>query len=126
MATTDWDRAETFQTECPHTFNSLQHLVMAMAKVSKNQGKKSFFGRDKGLAAYKTFEDKLRDTILAMVLDGVIKRNSPATDVRKILITGIQLFASAFPNWQDDYQYAHEYFIVSDTVAEDRIKVMLL
>jgi hypothetical protein len=126
MATTDWDRAETFQAECPHTFNSLQHLVMAMAKVSKNQGKKSFFGRDKGLAAYKTFEEKLRDTILAMVLDGVIKRNSPATDVRKILITGIQLFATAFPNWQDAYQYAHEYFIESATVAEDRIKVMLL
>lgn len=125
MATTDWDRAETFQEECPHTFNSLQHLVMAMAKVSKNQGKKSFFGKDKGLIAYKTFEEKLRDTILAMVLDGVIKRNSSPTDVRKMLIRGIQLFATAFPNWQDAYHYANEYFINSATVAEDRIEAML-
>lgn len=52
MATTDWASAAAFQSECPHTFNALQHLVMAMAGVANNRGKKSFFGRDKGLAAY--------------------------------------------------------------------------
>ena len=60
-----------------------------------------------------------------MVLDGVIKRNSPPIDVRKMLIRGIQLFATAFPNWQDAYHYANEYLINSATVAEDRIEAML-
>ena len=30
MATTNWATAEAFQTKLPHTFNALQHLVMAM------------------------------------------------------------------------------------------------
>jgi hypothetical protein len=125
MATTNWDRADIFQNECPHTFNSLQHLVMSMAKVYNNRGKKSIFGKDKGLAAYKSFEEKLRDTVLAMVLDGVIQRNSPASDIRENLIEGIKLFASAFPNWQDAYQYADEYFVDDASVAEDRIRAIM-
>lgn len=49
---------------------------MAIADVVKYRGKRSLFGRDKGLAAYKAFEQKLRDMMLAMVLDGFIERNS--------------------------------------------------
>lgn len=125
MATTNHDGAEAFQSNFPHTFNSLQHLVMAMAKVYKNQGKKSFFGKDKGLAAYKTFEEKLRDTILAMVLDNLIKRNSPPSEVLLEIIEAINVFSQVYPNWQDAYQYAAEYFIKSAPVAEDRIKSLL-
>ena len=49
MATTDWDLAGTFQTRFPHTFNALQKLVMAMAAYEKNRGKKTLFGKDKGI-----------------------------------------------------------------------------
>jgi hypothetical protein len=41
-ATTNWANAAAFQTNFPHTFNSLQHLVMAMADFSNNRGKKVF------------------------------------------------------------------------------------
>lgn len=60
-----------------------------------------------------------------MVLDGIIKRNSPASDVRDMLIGSIGLFSEVFPNWQDDYQFAGNYFIDSATVAEDTIRMLM-
>ena len=41
MATTNLAIAQNMQAHGPHTFNALQHLVKAMAKVAKQQGKKS-------------------------------------------------------------------------------------
>ena len=80
MPKTNWDNVDAMQAAAPHTFNALQHLVMAMAKLVKYRGKKSLFGRDRGLAAYKTFEVKLKDTVLALVLDGVITRDASAEE----------------------------------------------
>ncbi len=125
MATTDWDLAGTFQTRFPHTFNALQKLVMAMAAYEKNRGKKTLFGKDKGLAAYKKFEDILKDTLLAMVVDGAVARNIGAKECRETLTDMIAGFAEVFPNWQDAYSFANNYFIQNATAAEDRIKQML-
>ena len=122
MVTTNWTTAEAFQAKFPHTFNALQHLVMSMADFANSRGKKSFFGRDKGLVAYRKFEDKLKDAILAMVLDGVIERNATPSRARTTLIEAIGLFAAAFPNWQDAYAFANEFLVDSAAVAEDRIQ----
>jgi hypothetical protein len=122
MATTNWNTAEAFQANFPHTFNALQHLIMAMADFNHNREKKSFFGRDKGLAAYKKFEEKFRDTLLAMVLDGIVERDAAPSLVRKTLVEAIEVFAAAFPNWQDAYAYANEFLVESAAVAEDRIQ----
>ena len=122
MATTNWTTAEAFQANFPHTFNSLQHLVMSMADFANSRGKKSFFGNDKGLAAYKKFEDKFRDTLLAMVLDGLIERNAAPSRTRTELIKAIELFAATFPNWQEAYAFANEFLVDSATVAENRIQ----
>ncbi len=125
MATTNWENAETYQARYPHTFNALQHLTMAMADYANRRGKKSILGRDKGLAAYKKFEDKFRDTLLAMVVDGVIARNAAAAEARRSLVEAIQMFEATFPNWQDAYGFAHEFLVESPEVAEDRIKAAL-
>ena len=122
MATTNWTNAAAFQTNFPHTFNSLQHLVMAMADFANNRGKKSFFGKDKSLAAYKNFEDKFRDTLLAMVLDGIIERRAPPSYARTELIKAIELFAATFPNWQEAYAFAEEFLVGTEKVAEDQIQ----
>jgi hypothetical protein len=122
MATSSWSNAAIFQATAPHTFNALQHLVMAMADFASARGKRTLFGRDKGLAAYKRFEEKLRDTLLAMVLDGVIVRNVAPGQAREKLIEAIQLFAATFPNWRDAYAFADEYLVRSRAVAEDRIQ----
>ncbi len=125
MATTDWDLAGNFQTRFPHTFNSLQQLIMAMAAYQKNRGKKTLFGKDKGLGAYKKFESSLKDTLLAMVLDGVVARNVSGKECRETLTEMIAAFAEVFPNWQDAYSFADEYFINNAQSAEDVIKNML-
>ncbi len=125
MATTNWSTAMALQAECPHTFNALQHLVMAMADLSKNRGKKSIFGKDKGLASLKKFESKLADTMLALVLDGAIDRDEDPTIARKTLLNAIGAFEQAFPNWQDAYSFAQEYFIGSAATAEARIAAAL-
>lgn len=125
MATTDWDLAGTFQTRFPHTFNALQKLVMAMAAYEKNRGKKTLFGKDKGLDAYKKFESVLKDTLLAMVVDGAVARNIGAKECRETLTEMIGAFAEVFPNWQDAYSFADNYFIHNAATAEDRIKQML-
>ena len=122
MATTNWTTAEAFQANFPHTFNSLQHLVMSMADFVHSRGKKSFFGKDKGLAAYKKFEDKFRLTLFAMVLDGVIERNAVPSRTRAELIKAIELFAATIPNWQEAYAFAKEFLVDSAAVAEDRIQ----
>jgi hypothetical protein len=122
MATTNWTTAEVFQANLPHTFNALQHLVMAMSDFVNSRGKKSFFGKDKGLAAYKKFEEKLKDTLLAMVLDGVIERNAAPSHARSELIKAIEVFAATFPNWQEAYAFANEFLMYSAAVAEDRIQ----
>ena len=70
-------QAEQFLIEAaPHTFNSLQTLVMAMASAENNAGKKTFFGRDKGQESYAKFLASLQKTIHCLVLDGV-KRSLP-------------------------------------------------
>ena len=129
MATTDWDLAGSFGSQYPHVFNSLQALVLSMAKYQKNRDKKSFLGRDKGLESYKKFEASLKDTILAMVLDGIVTRNVDAKKCCEELVSVIVAFSEVFPNWQDAYSYASEYF--TDTngdilkSAEDRVRDIL-
>ena len=39
----------------PHTFAGMQKLVMAMADVSNDVGKKTWFGKDKGAIAFEKF-----------------------------------------------------------------------
>ncbi len=125
MATTDWDIAHDFQGKFPHTYNALQVLVMAMADYTNNKNKKTFFGIDRGLTAYKKFEDALRDTILAMVVDGVIVRSVGAKECREKLMEMIIAWSGVFPNWQDAYSFAGEYFVDQAEIAEARIGQLL-
>jgi hypothetical protein len=48
---------------------------MAMAGYQTVGGKKTISGKDKGLDSYKKFESVLRDTLLAMVVNGAVKKN---------------------------------------------------
>jgi len=90
----------------PHTYNALTKLVMAMASVSKNSGKKTFFGRDKGQEAYSEFLIALKVTLQSMVLDEVIRESTPTEEVIEELKNKLKHFKMAFPNWQDAYSFA--------------------
>lgn len=64
----------------PHTYNALQKLVMAMADVKKNIGKKTIFGRDKGQESYSKFLENLKITLQAMILDDIMKESASTVE----------------------------------------------
>ncbi len=81
---------------------------MAMADAFNSRGKTSFFGHDKGLKSYLKFEEKLKNALLAMVIDGLLKRSdSAATYLEKLLLV-IDAWEAIFPNWPDAHAFAYE------------------
>lgn len=101
---------ETMQRRTPHTLNALQKLVMTMADVRKNAGKKTLFGRDKGQESYAKFLETLKITVHSMILDGVIEESTSSTEVAERLLSSLGTFSLAFPNWQDAYGFASYFF----------------
>ena len=108
MATTDYQAARNFQNLFPHTFTAMEHLALAMDKAYKNRGKTSFFGHDRELKSYLKFEEKLKDTLLAMVMDGTLERSDPAEQFRVEFSAVLYTWAHIFPNWPEAYAYGVE------------------
>ena len=107
---TDYQKEEEFRNQYPHTLHALQNLVMAIVDYQKNQGKYSFFGKDKGLNAYQNFMESTRDTRDAMIIDKVINESASQSEFHGKLLENIVVFSTIYPNWQDAYKYAFEYF----------------
>jgi len=101
---------EQLRIMTPHTYNALQKLVMAMAGISKNAGKKTIFGRDKGQEAYDKFLKSLKVTAQCLVLDGVVKESSSNEELLNELEGKVGKFKMAFPNWQDAYAVSDMFF----------------
>jgi len=112
---------EVLRIHSPHTYNSLTKLIMAMASVAKNTGKKTLFGKDKGQESYSKFLTTLKVTLQSMVLDSVIKESTPDDQVLTELGKKMTKFSMAHPNWKDAYVYAHHFFVVNE---EDAISVI--
>ena len=117
--------AEYLQARSPHTLHALRHLVQAMTSVVKYRGKKTLFGRDKGREAYEDFERRLRDTILALLMDGFIEGNERPDHVRETICQVIYQFGLVFPDWHDAYSLADEYFAANPRAAEERIQELM-
>ncbi|GEK49171.1 hypothetical protein HPA02_34540 [Bisbaumannia pacifica] len=94
-----------FQDTRPRTYIALQKLVIAMAKVVPSQGKRTWLGRDKGVAALQTFFDRLSDTITAMHLEGRIHPDEDSLCIQAAIDCELIDFEKAHPNWQDAYHF---------------------
>ena len=94
----------------PHSFAALQKLVMAMADISNDVGKTTWFGKDKGAIAYEKFHSSLKQTVIGMILDKKIMESASADDVVMKLGDMLNMFSMAYPNWNDAYAFANEYF----------------
>lgn len=101
---------QNLQLQTPHTYNALTKLVVAMAKVVKNIGKKTFFGKDKEQEAYFKFYDALKLTLNAMILDGIFRESATDEDVYQALDKYLNKFSMAHPNWPDAYGFASMIF----------------
>jgi len=125
MATANWAKANELQVRFPHTYTAMEHLIMAMADAHNNQGKKTFFGNDKGLKSHIKFEEKLKNTLLAMTMDGLVARHASATDFREALLTVLAAWFEIFPNWPDAYAYANTMLISNKRDACQLISVLI-
>ena len=101
MASANWAQASQLQARFPHTYTAMEHLIMAMADAHINHGKTTFFGNDKGLKSYMKFEEKLKGTLLAMSMDGLISRTATANEFRETLEAVVDAWFEIFPNWPD-------------------------
>jgi hypothetical protein len=101
MASANWAQASQLQARFPHTYTAMEHLIMAMADAHNNHGKTTFFGNDKGLKSYMKFEEKLKGTLLAMSMDGLISRTATANEFRETLEAVVDAWFEIFPNWPD-------------------------
>lgn len=109
----NWLEISAMHVAAPRTYNSMTKLVMAFADTASSIGKKTLFGKDKGLIQYRKMLERLRETILALTLDGYIQHSTPSETVVDALKMAVDAFAMRHPNWQDAYQFA-QYMLVSD------------
>jgi hypothetical protein len=121
MASANWTQAAQLQAEFPHTYTAMEHLIMAMADAYNKKGKTSIFGYDKGLKSYLKFEEKLKNTLVAMAMDGVVNRVASAKEYHDKLILIIDAWQLIFPNWPDAYGFAYEKLRVNPKEARQLI-----
>lgn len=125
MPSANWALADQLQARMPHTYTAMEHLIMAMADAFNNRGKTTFFGNDKGLKSYLKFEEKLKNALVAMVLDGFVSRTDPAaTYLEKILLV-IDAWESIFPNWPDAHAFANEKLRANSVEARRLISALI-
>lgn len=92
-----------------------------MVRYRNDRHKKTWLGRDKGVAALQNFEAKLRAALLAMVLDGILERTAGAGACYLAVVGEIEKFAEIYPNWTDAYAFGYEYFILDKSTATTRL-----
>lgn len=124
MPITDHLKVELVQLKYPASFLPLQHLVMAMADYQSVRGRTSWLGQPKWPKAYAALQNRLRDVLLAMMQEGIAS-GAHAGVFREGVVSRIEAFADAFPNWQDAYAYAHECLVIERKAAERQIDLLL-
>ncbi len=98
---------------------------MAMADAFNNRGKTSIFGYDKGLKSHLKFEEKLKNALLAMTLDGVVSRTDTSKKFLDALLLVIDTWQQIFPNWPDAEAYAYEKFRANEKEARKLISSLI-
>lgn len=125
MASANWGAASDLQAKLPHTYTAFEHLIMAMADAFNNKGKTSFFGSDKGLKSYMKFEEKLKNALIALTLDGMVSRFDSSEKFRETLLIVIEAWFEIFPNWPDAGAFAYEKLIANPVEARQLITSLM-
>ena len=110
-AVTDYELSQSFELTAPNMLNAWTHVVPALAKYGKSQGKRSFFGRDKGEEAYRELIEKLKLLVLGLYGDGLLSRGASTDECLLALVRSLVTFKIAFPNWSDAYSAGYRVFV---------------
>ena len=125
MASANWAQASQLQARLPRTYTAMEHLIMAMADAHNNHGKTTFFGNDKGLKSYMKFEEKLKGTLLAMTMDGLVSRTATANEFRETLETVVDAWFEIFPNWPDAKSFSEEKIFATPKAGNQLISSLI-
>ncbi len=101
---------EQLRIMTPHTYNALTKLVMAMADYTKDVGKSTIFGRDKGQKAYSKFLFALKVTLQSMVIDEIVGERVSTDVVLDKFLEKFEKFKLAHPQWPDAYAFGGYFF----------------
>ena len=121
MPVTDYARVHVLQATQPNTTAALTWLVPAMETLAREWGKRSLFGRDKGVKAARKYDEALVKTLYAMTADGLVHRSDEPETFRTCLIQAMRQFTLAYPNWQDAYTFFETIFVEQADFGRDSI-----
>lgn len=119
-AVTDYKQARLLEATAPNISNAWTHMVPALAKYAKCEGKRSLLGRDKGEKAYRKLEEKLYLVVLALYGDGLLLQGASTEECLLALLRSLVLFKEVYPNWTDAYSAGYRVFV------EGREKINLI
>jgi len=97
---------------------------MRMADFSKHRNKKTWWGKNKARKSWVRFETEVENIITSMCLDEIIEQNASSDVVRDNIYQCVLVFSGAFPNWQDAYSFAEEFFVNSPGKANQLIEAV--
>ncbi len=110
-AVTDYEQLRVFELTVPNVMRSWSHVIRALVKYAKGQGKRSFLGRDKGEKAYRELIDKLKLIVLGLYADRLLSRSASTEECLLALVGSLVTFKRVFPNWPDAYSAGYSVFV---------------
>lgn len=110
-AVTDYKQARLLEATTPNISNAWTHVVPALAKYAKCEGKRSLLGRDKGEMAYRELEEKLHIVVLGLYGDGLLSQGASTEECLSALLHSLVLFKEVYPNWTDAYSAGYRVFV---------------
>ncbi len=110
-AVTNYELVHLLETSMPNVSNAWTHVVPALAKYAKHEGKRSLLGHDKGETAYRELEEKLYLVILGLYGDNLLSQGANIKECLLTLLRSLVSFKEAYPNWGDAYSAGYRVFV---------------
>ena len=110
-AVTNYKQARLLEATTPNISNAWTHVVPALAKYAKCEGKQSLLGRDKGEMAYQKLKEKLYLVVLGLYGDGLLSQGASTEECLSALLRSLVLFKEVYPNWTDAYSAGYRVFV---------------
>ena len=115
-AVTDYKQARLLEATTPNISNAWTHVVPALAKYAKCEGKRSLLGRDNGEMAYRALEEKLHIVFLGLYGDGLLLQGASTEECLSVLLHSLVLFKVVYPNWTDAYSAGYRVFVEGERI----------
>lgn len=105
MATTNWKVAIDIDQRFPHTYQSMQELILAIEAAHKHEGHVTWYGKDMEYVTQNEYKTKLKHVLIAIAADGLVTSQANAEEYYFALLNFLRLWFQVFPNWPEVVEY---------------------